>query len=76
MKKQIQTASEEKDNNFTRTLTHETRKNRQGLAMFVVTVANHGGTKEADTISKNGSRSKSHTSRGNITSDSASVTKC
>jgi len=37
LKKQVQTASEENDSNLTGTLAHETRKNRQGLAMFAVT---------------------------------------
>jgi len=39
-------------------------------------VANYCGAMEADTISKNGRRSKSQMSRRNIASDNTSVTKC
>jgi len=53
MKNQMKTASEVKNSSRTRTLAHETRKNKQELAMFVMTVTNQGGAMEADTISKN-----------------------
>jgi len=66
MNNQIQTASVAKNSNRTSTLAHETRKNRQGLAMFVMTVASQSGAMEADTISKNGRSSKNQTSRGNF----------
>ena len=36
MKNQIQTASEVKNSSRTCTLAHETRKNRQGLAVFIL----------------------------------------
>jgi len=66
MKNQIQTASEVKDSNLTSTLAHETRKNRQGLAMFVMTIANQSRAMKADTISKNRRSLKSHLSKGNF----------
>ena len=57
MKNQIQTASEVNNSSSTSTLAHETRKDKQGLIMFV---ASHGRTIEA----KNGLSSKSQTSKG------------
>ena len=54
MKNKIQTASEVKNSSSTSTLAHETRKDKQGLIMFVMAVASHGGAMEADTIRKNG----------------------
>ena len=63
MKNQNQTVSEVKDSSRTRTLAHETRKNRQSLAMFVMTVANQDGAMEADSISKNERGLKSLTSK-------------
>jgi len=65
MKNQIQIASEVKNSSRTCTLAHETRIIRQGLAMFVMTIANHGGAME-DTISKNERNPKSKMNRGNI----------
>ena len=62
----MKTASEVKNSNHTRTLAHETRKNKQKLAMFVMTVNSQGKVMEADTISIiSGRSSKSHKSRRN-----------
>jgi len=65
MKNQIQTASEVKDSSRTRTLAHETRKNKQWLTMFVMTVTNHRGAMESRDHF-NGANPKSHRSRGNF----------
>ena len=62
----MKTASEVKNSSRARTLAHETRKSKQGLVMFVMNVANHNGTMEADTISKTGEVRKRLTSRGTI----------
>ena len=64
MKNQIQTASEVKHSSNASTEAHETRKNKKGLAMFLMTVTNQSGAMESDTISINGRSSKSQTSRG------------
>ena len=60
----IQTASEVKNSNGASTLAHETRKNKQWLTLFVMTVTNQRGAMESRDHF-NGANPKSHRSRVN-----------
>lgn len=66
MTSQIQVASEAKNSSHTSTLAHETRKTRQGFAMFVMSVANQSGAMGTETISNNGRSLKNQISRCNF----------